>query len=196
MGAGFCLVGGRVTALGRRPTVTGSPGPADGGCGGRRTRAPHGRRCSTRCRRSRSGRSPSIQRRLALGRHRRGQRVAGQLRGHRRLSLRRRGHFQGVGERSQPARRTRPSGLRSTPQVTPMLRPTTASSALPPVSLGRGARSGRPVDNPPYDQQVTDVAIVPGTNGNDVIAAIGWHGPATRRTTASTSRPIAARPSR
>jgi hypothetical protein len=48
------------------------------------------------------------------------------------------------------------------------------------------ARTGRwtevldpagPVDNPPYDQQVTDVAIVPGTNGRDVIAAIGWHGP-------------------
>jgi hypothetical protein len=34
-----------------------------------------------------------------------------------------------------------------------------------------------PVDNPPYDQQVTDVAIVPGSNGQDVIAAIGWHGP-------------------
>lgn len=34
-----------------------------------------------------------------------------------------------------------------------------------------------PVDNPPYDQQVTDVAVVPGTNGRDVIAAIGWHGP-------------------
>jgi sugar lactone lactonase YvrE len=34
-----------------------------------------------------------------------------------------------------------------------------------------------PVDNPPYDQQVTDVAVVPGTSGSDVIAAIGWHGP-------------------
>ena len=34
-----------------------------------------------------------------------------------------------------------------------------------------------PADNPPYDQQVTDVAIVPGSNGADVIAAIGWHGP-------------------
>jgi hypothetical protein len=34
-----------------------------------------------------------------------------------------------------------------------------------------------PVDNPPYDQQVTDVAVVPGTNGADVITAIGWHGP-------------------
>jgi hypothetical protein len=34
-----------------------------------------------------------------------------------------------------------------------------------------------PVDNPPYDQQVTDVAVVPGTHGTDVIAAIGWHGP-------------------
>src|SRR5579863_622489 len=33
------------------------------------------------------------------------------------------------------------------------------------------------VDNPPYDQQVTDVAIVPGSGGKDVIAAIGWHGP-------------------
>jgi hypothetical protein len=32
-------------------------------------------------------------------------------------------------------------------------------------------------DNPPYDQQVTDVAVVPGTHGEDVIAAIGWHGP-------------------
>ncbi len=48
------------------------------------------------------------------------------------------------------------------------------------------ARTGRwtevldpagPVDNPPYDQQVTDVAIVPGSHGRDVIAAIGWHGP-------------------
>jgi sugar lactone lactonase YvrE len=34
-----------------------------------------------------------------------------------------------------------------------------------------------PTDNPPYDQQVTDVAMVPGTAGVDVIAAIGWHGP-------------------
>jgi hypothetical protein len=34
-----------------------------------------------------------------------------------------------------------------------------------------------PNDNPPYDQQVTDVAVVPGSNGADVIAAIGWHGP-------------------
>ena len=32
-------------------------------------------------------------------------------------------------------------------------------------------------DFPPYDQQVTDVAVVPGSNGQDVIAAIGWHGP-------------------
>jgi hypothetical protein len=32
-------------------------------------------------------------------------------------------------------------------------------------------------DFPPYDQQVTDVAIVPGSGGADVIAAIGWHGP-------------------
>lgn len=34
-----------------------------------------------------------------------------------------------------------------------------------------------PVDSPPYDQQVTDVAVVPGTDGAQVIAAIGWHGP-------------------
>lgn len=34
-----------------------------------------------------------------------------------------------------------------------------------------------PVDNPPYDQQVTDVAVVPGSGGATVIAAIGWHGP-------------------
>jgi hypothetical protein len=34
-----------------------------------------------------------------------------------------------------------------------------------------------PTDFPPYDQQVTDVAIVPGSGGSDVIAAIGWHGP-------------------
>jgi sugar lactone lactonase YvrE len=34
-----------------------------------------------------------------------------------------------------------------------------------------------PTDDPPYDQQVTDVAIQPGSNGNVVIAAIGWHGP-------------------
>ena len=34
-----------------------------------------------------------------------------------------------------------------------------------------------PNDNPPYDQQVTDVAVVPGSGGADVIAAIGWHGP-------------------
>ncbi len=32
-------------------------------------------------------------------------------------------------------------------------------------------------DDPPYDQQVTDVAVVPGTQGSQVIAAIGWHGP-------------------
>ena len=34
-----------------------------------------------------------------------------------------------------------------------------------------------PTDFPPYDQQVTDVALVPGSAGKDVIAAIGWHGP-------------------
>jgi hypothetical protein len=34
-----------------------------------------------------------------------------------------------------------------------------------------------PTDFPPYDQQVTDVAVVPGSHGRDVIAAIGWHGP-------------------
>jgi sugar lactone lactonase YvrE len=32
-------------------------------------------------------------------------------------------------------------------------------------------------DFPPYDQQVTDVAVQPGSNGRVVIAAIGWHGP-------------------
>ena len=32
-------------------------------------------------------------------------------------------------------------------------------------------------DFPPYDQQVTDVAVVPGSGGADVITAIGWHGP-------------------
>jgi sugar lactone lactonase YvrE len=35
-------------------------------------------------------------------------------------------------------------------------------------------------DFPPYDQQVTSVAVVPGTRGRaaaTVIAAIGWHGP-------------------
>jgi hypothetical protein len=32
-------------------------------------------------------------------------------------------------------------------------------------------------DFPPYDQQVTDVAVVPGSQGADVVAAIGWHGP-------------------
>jgi hypothetical protein len=32
------------------------------------------------------------------------------------------------------------------------------------------------VDNPPYDQQVTDVAVQPGSGGSVVIAAIGWHG--------------------
>jgi sugar lactone lactonase YvrE len=34
-----------------------------------------------------------------------------------------------------------------------------------------------PTDNPPYDQQVTDVAVQPGSQGQVVIAAIGWHGP-------------------
>jgi hypothetical protein len=34
-----------------------------------------------------------------------------------------------------------------------------------------------PSDFPPYDQQVTDVAVVPGSGGQVVIAAIGWHGP-------------------
>ena len=34
-----------------------------------------------------------------------------------------------------------------------------------------------PTDNPPYDQQVTSVAVVPGSGGQVVIAAIGWHGP-------------------
>ncbi len=34
-----------------------------------------------------------------------------------------------------------------------------------------------PTDFPPYDQQVTDVAVQPGSRGQVVIAAIGWHGP-------------------
>jgi hypothetical protein len=34
-----------------------------------------------------------------------------------------------------------------------------------------------PTDFPPYDQQVTDVAVQPGSGGSVVIAAIGWHGP-------------------
>jgi hypothetical protein len=34
-----------------------------------------------------------------------------------------------------------------------------------------------PNDNPPYDQQVTSIAFVPGTGYRQVIAAIGWHGP-------------------
>jgi hypothetical protein len=34
-----------------------------------------------------------------------------------------------------------------------------------------------PTDFPPYDQQVTDVAVQPGSGGKVVIAAIGWHGP-------------------
>src|ERR1700760_74261 len=34
-----------------------------------------------------------------------------------------------------------------------------------------------PADNPPYDQQVTDVAVQPGSGGKVVIAASGWHGP-------------------
>jgi len=38
-----------------------------------------------------------------------------------------------------------------------------------------------PVDNPPYDQQVTDVAVVPGSGGAEVITAIGWHGPGNTR---------------
>ncbi len=32
---------------------------------------------------------------------------------------------------------------------------------------------------PYYDNQVTDVAVVPGTGGNDVIAVVGWRGPLT-----------------
>jgi sugar lactone lactonase YvrE len=32
---------------------------------------------------------------------------------------------------------------------------------------------------PYYDNQVTDVAVVPGTNGADVIAVVGWRGPLT-----------------
>jgi hypothetical protein len=32
-------------------------------------------------------------------------------------------------------------------------------------------------DFPPYDQQVTDVAVQPHSGGQVVIAAIGWHGP-------------------
>jgi sugar lactone lactonase YvrE len=50
--------------------------------------------------------------------------------------------------------------------------------------LARGSRHwtevldpAGPTDFPPYDQQVTDVAVVPGSGGSDVIAAIGWHGP-------------------
>jgi sugar lactone lactonase YvrE len=34
-----------------------------------------------------------------------------------------------------------------------------------------------PSDFPPYDNQTTTVAVVPGTGGQDVITAIGWHGP-------------------
>ncbi len=32
-------------------------------------------------------------------------------------------------------------------------------------------------DFPPYDNQTTTVAVVPGSRGRDVITAIGWHGP-------------------
>ncbi len=32
-------------------------------------------------------------------------------------------------------------------------------------------------DFPPYDNQTTTVAVVPGSGGQDVITAIGWHGP-------------------
>lgn len=35
------------------------------------------------------------------------------------------------------------------------------------------------VDNPPYDNQVTSVQVVPGSSGQDVIAAIGWRGATT-----------------
>ena len=34
-----------------------------------------------------------------------------------------------------------------------------------------------PIDNPPYDNQATTVQVVPGSNGRDVITAIGWRGP-------------------
>jgi sugar lactone lactonase YvrE len=46
------------------------------------------------------------------------------------------------------------------------------SNAWTPVLEPAGAN-----DNPPYDQQVTSVAFVPGTRDRQVIAAIGWHGP-------------------
>ena len=39
------------------------------------------------------------------------------------------------------------------------------------------AAAGDPT--PYYDNQVTDVAVVPGTNGADVIAVVGWRGPLT-----------------
>ncbi len=62
--------------------------------------------------------------------------------------------------------------------------------------VDRGAAPAGADDFPPYDHQVTSVAVVPGTGGQDVIAASAGAARATPRTTASTSRPTAARPSR
>ena len=48
-------------------------------------------------------------------------------------------------------------------------------------TVDRGARPGRTQPTAsPYRTTVTDVAVVPGTGGQDVIAAIGWRGAAPR----------------
>ena len=111
---------------------------------------------------------------------------------------RRRRELPAGGRRSRATtrwRRTRCSGSRSTRAATPTRPPTTACSG---TAAGTGSWTevldpAGPTDFPPYDQQVTDVAVVPGLerrgrHRRDRLARAGQH----RRTTASTSRPTAA----
>ena len=167
-------------------------------CGAPSTRARTGPRSPTPC--------PHVHRRprgrpggrLAVARHRRGQRRRTPT-GRRRVGPRTDGqHCQHVGGATTRSGRAPSSASPSTRSATRTRPPTTACSAAT-RSGGSGRRfSTRPAqpDFPPYDQQVTDVAVVPGTGGQDVITAIGWHGPAlTPPTTASTSPPTAASPS-
>ena len=128
-------------------------------------------------------------RRLGLGRHRRGQHQPGQLRRDRRVPARRLG-------RHRPGRRRR----RQQPAVGPHVYQISFdpqgnayaatnnglfryATELGPVDRGARARRAQParvVDLLPYNDHITSVAVVPGSQGQDVIAVEGWRGPGQR----------------
>ncbi len=201
VGAGFSLVGGRTTALTTDP--------------GRHLVRRHRRRRRVAVHRPgrhwtpvfdahadavdrRAGRRPG--RRVAVGGHRRGQRVAGLLRGHRRVPVRpttaRR--FTRVGDTSSGS-----NPIATRDRVPARLRPgrrrlrghrqraVPVSAAL--AAVGRGAGPGRPGRQPalrPAGHRRGRAARLGRQGGHrrDRLARAGQH----RSTTASTSRPTAA----